>query len=95
MIPPLKEMRLRSIARWLNEPKSSPSAGPSSRAMELDDLMIENFEAMEEDLRAEMMRKGTWGTAEGMTEFPTRRLELWNQVLADYLPTTSDLDQET
>lgn len=95
MIPPLQSLRLRSISRWLNEPKNGPSAEPSPRAMELDALMMEEFERREDDLKAQMMRDKTWGTEQGLTQFPTDRLSLWQAVVSEYLPTTTDQPQET
>lgn len=99
MIPPLQPMRLRSIVRWLTDsktlPASSPSAALNSRALELDDQMIQTFEDREDSLKAQLMKSGVWGTAQGMTQFPTDRMMLWQEVAAEYLPLTSDQPQET
>jgi hypothetical protein len=45
--------------------------------------MLEEFEAREDSLRAELEQTKVWGTAEGMALYPTQRMEAWNEVLAD------------
>lgn len=35
------------------------------------------------------MKAGTWGTAEGLQQFPMARLTLWQEVTAEFLPPTS------
>lgn len=93
MIPPLQAMRLRSISRWMQD--SNPQAQLSaealaSRAESLDEQMIEAFETREDSLKDSMMKAGTWGTAEGLKQFPMDRLTLWQQVVSEFLPTTTD-----
>lgn len=92
MIPPLKESRLRSINRWMSPKTSSEdlSAEQSSRASELDDRMVEAFEEREDALKRQMMDNGTWGTAKGLDQFPLQRMEIWQEVCAEFLPLTSD-----
>ena len=65
----------------------------NSRALELDEQMIQAFEDREDALKAQMMRDKTWGTGEGMQSFPRERLMLWSDVAAEFLPTT-DPDPE-
>jgi hypothetical protein len=95
MTPPVQSMRLRTINRWLEayrpqEFKELTTSGRlDARALEMDDAMLEEFEAREHSLRAELERTKVWGTAKGMALYPTQRMEAWNEVLADYLPATS------
>ena len=94
MIPPLQPLRLRSIVRWLQgQTPTPPSAELDSRALDLDEQMIQVFEDREDAIKAQMMRDKTWGTAEGMQSFPRERLTLWSDVAAEFLPTT-DPDPE-
>lgn len=85
MIPPLQPLRLRSIDRWLKD-QPDPPEDLQARALELDDLMIENLEAKEDAVRERMMRDGRWGTGKGMLTFPAERLALWSETVAEYLP---------
>ena len=84
MVPPLKPLRLRSIERWLKD-QACPPPDQRARALELDEQMIEAFEAKEDAAKASMMAAGTWGTAEGMQSFPAARMALWGETVADYL----------
>jgi hypothetical protein len=94
MIPPLPEVRLRSITRWLKDNQPTlPSEELSSRATAMDEQMIEAFETREGALKAQMMREQTWGTGEGMQSFPAERLTMWSDVVSEFLPTT-DQPQE-
>jgi len=85
MIPPLQPLRLRSIERWLNDQPNPPN-DLQGRALELDEQMIEAFEAKEDALKESMMADKTWGTAEGMQSFPAARLTLWSETVAEFLP---------
>lgn len=90
MIPPLQQVRLRSIQRWLKDSDPQAAALPpeelSLRASELDERMVEEFESREDVLKAQMMRDGTWGTEQGVGQFQTDRLSLWSEVTSEYLP---------
>lgn len=91
MIPPLKDLRLRSISRWLKDRHPTlPDAERSSRAESLDEQMIEEFESREDSLKAQRMKDHRWGTAESLTEFPRERIELWQEVCQEFLPATTD-----
>lgn len=96
MIPPLKDLRLRSISRWLKDqhPKLS-DAERSSRAEALDEQMIEAFEDREDSLKAQRMKDRRWGTEESLTQFPLERMELWQDVCQEFLPVTSDQSPAT
>jgi len=93
MIPPLQQVRLRSIQQWLkdSDPQAAtlPPAALEHRALELDEQMMETFEGREDQLKDKMMRDGTWGTEAGLTDFPMQRLQLWQEVTAEFLPTTA------
>ena len=93
MIPPTQPVRIRSIVSWIRssappEAKLTPAA-VSNRAHDLDEQMLTDFENREDQLKARMMQEGTWGTEEGLTSFPTQRLQLWSEVANEYLPTSS------
>ena len=92
MIPPLQDIRLRSIGRWLKDNPTTPPLTTelqSSRTAELDALMMEEFEAREDRLKDQMMRAETWGTEQGIVEFNTSRMEIWQEVVSEQLPTTA------
>jgi len=94
MIPPLRAVRLRSIQRWLADQRPPPPSEERARlASELDDQMIQAFEAKEAELMQASMNAGTWSTQAGMQTFRMDVLLAWEQVLADFLPTT-DPDSE-
>lgn len=90
MIPPLQDLRIRSIKTWMEtRTPPIPPAERNSRAQEMDSMMIEAFETGSNRLMDEMMRQGTWGTGDGMSEFQTGRLLLWEEVVNEFLePTT-------
>lgn len=92
MIPPLPDIRRKSIERWLTtqQPPPSRSAELASRVNELDEQMLEEFESREDSLKASMMKAGTWGTDRGLTQFPTDRMTLWQEVVSEFLPPTTD-----
>jgi len=98
MIPPLQEIRLRSIARWVRD-SSLPAAPPPSEALEsrvqaLDEAMMQTFEDQEDSLKLRLMKQKVWGTEAGLQQFNLDRMELWQEVVADYLPPISDPDLE-
>ena len=94
MIPPLPAVRQKSITRWMKD--SDPQAAKLlavvllRKVTELDDLMMEAFENREDVLKEQMMRNKTWGTATGLTQFPMDRLTLWQEIVSEFLPLTSD-----
>lgn len=94
MIPPLQAVRQRSIQRWMREhdPHAAglTTAMLNERANALDEQMLDAFECAEDELMAQMMRDGTWGTEPGMRLLPTKRMEIWQDVVSTALP-TSDL----
>ena len=96
MIPPLKEIRLRSISRWLKDQQPQQfkqlnlSGALDSHVNALDERMLEEFESREDSLKASMMQAGTWGTEQGLTSFPTDRMTLWQEVVSEFLPPTTD-----
>ena len=92
MIPPLQQVRLRSIRRWLQDNPETATLSPealNSRVSELDEEMLEEFENHEDALKAQMMREGTWGTEQGIGQFQTDRLSLWSDVTSEFLPTSA------
>lgn len=73
MIPPTKEVRTRSISRWIKDNSQDAATLPpealSQRATDLDDQMIEAFEAREDEVMDRLMKSGQWGTEEGARQF--------------------------
>ena len=62
MIPPIKEVRLRSINRWLKDKGQTTQSGAQSpRAQDLDDQMIEAFEEQDDALMDRLMKANLWG----------------------------------
>ena len=97
MIPPLPEVRRKTISRWLKDKgQSSPSSPEAldSRVSDLDEAMMEAFSSREDSLTETMMKAKTWGTAEGMRTFPTDRMTLWSEVVSEFLAPTSDQPSE-
>ncbi len=96
MIPPTQDVRLRSISRWLKDsnPKEfkrlSESGELASHAQQLDDAMIEDYQAAEDSLTSRLMQSKEWGTEAGLQKFSSGKLELWQQTVADHLPPISD-----
>ena len=94
MIPPLPEIRLRSIARWVRD--SSQQAAPAqseeleSRARDLDEAMMQTFSDQEDALMLRLMEREVWGTEAGLQQFNLERMELWQSVVSDYLPPITD-----
>lgn len=94
MIPPLPEIRLRSIARWVRD--SSPQAAPAqsaaleSRVRDLDEAMMQTFSDQEDALKWRLMDRKVWGTEAGLQQFNLERMELWQAVVNDYLPPITD-----
>lgn len=94
MIPPLQDLRLRSINRWLKDRNPTMfGAERSSRASELDDAMIQAFEDREDSLKAQRMKDRRWGTEESLTRFPLERMEIWQDVCQEFLPFVEDADE--
>ena len=96
MIPPLQQVRLRSINRWMqdNQPAQfkelTRSGELNSRVTAMDEQMIQAFETQEDSKKDQMMRDKTWGTGPGMQEFQTDRLTLWEEIVLEFLPVTID-----
>lgn len=97
MTPPLPAARLRSINQWLKDSGRSATTlpeGHDSPVASLDAQMMEAFEEREDSLKDSMMRAKTWGTAEGIQSFPMARMQLWQQVVSEFLPPTSGPQSE-
>lgn len=97
MIPPMQDLRLRSINRWLKDGKPDfamlPPAERSKIATDLDDLMIETFEERDEELISSLSKAKLWGTEEGLQRYTTDSMVIWQDVCSEFLP-TFDREQE-
>lgn len=95
MIPPLPDLRLRSINRWLKERNQKMSDEERSRrASDLDDVMIQEFEELDDALMSRLMKERVWGTEEGLRTYLTERLMNWQEICQQHLPATFGQDQE-
>ena len=75
--------------------QNRPQQRATTKAIQsLDSQMTQAFAASEEALMERMMSAQTWGHPQPMREFETRRLELWAEVVDEFLPVTSDLALE-
>lgn len=95
MIPPIQDLRIRSITRWLKDSRPDfgtlPPEEQSQIATALDDSMIETFEEQDDALMQRLMKAKTWGTEPGLQQYRTERMTLWQEVCGEFLP-TSDPD---
>jgi hypothetical protein len=97
MIPPRQQARLTSIAAWL---KSNPdtaalsSAQLRQRARRMDRQMMEAFDVRERAALEALMLAGTWGTSEGLRNFDTQRLEIWDEIVSGTMPEIAERRSE-
>ena len=100
MIPPLQAIRLRSIVRYhqdRREKEEGTRPQPEALkelALEKDEAMIQEFEDQEDSLKDRLMKTGDWGTETGIQKFNLGRMEIWQEVVSDYLPMTFDQSAE-
>lgn len=98
MIPPLPEIRLRSILRWMKD--SDPQAASlqpealDQRAHEKDDQMMEVFWDQDDSLKNRLMKEKVWGTEAGLQQYNTERMAMWQEVCSDSLPTSSQVSED-
>ena len=97
MIPPLQPIRLRSITRWTQANQQGPKLqheALNSLVLEKDEAMLLEFETQEDSLKERLMKSNQWGTEAGLQAFNLGRMEIWQEVVSNFLPTTSDLSME-
>jgi hypothetical protein len=97
MIPPLPQIRLRSIQTWLqSNPETSnlSSEALRKRAQETDEQMMQEFSDREDRKMEALMAAKRWGTEDGLREFLTFRLELWNEIVSETLPAITEPPSE-
>lgn len=100
MIPPLKDLRMRSIRRWLQQSspesprQSNPPEALQDRANALDEAMMQDFDQQENALMDSLMKAGTWGTEKGLQAFNTGKMEAWQTICQEYLPTTEPQSED-
>ena len=93
MIPPSQQLRLRSISRWLKESSPSEFGNPSqsealaARAAEIDAEMMDGFHKAADQIEYAAMSSKTWGSEESLRELRTQLLNLWQETVAERLPT--------
>ena len=93
MIPPMQPMRLRSISRWLKDSRPDfatlPQEEQQQAAIDLDEQMIEAFDERDDALMRRRMKADLWGTEEGLQEYTTDRMMIWQEVCGEFLPTSA------
>lgn len=95
MIPPSRDLRERSIRRWMRDQQPqnfhrwNQSGELESRVADLDQMMLDAFEGQDDAIMSQLDREKTWGTQAGMQEYHTQRLQAWSEIAAQYLPTSS------
>ena len=91
MIPPMQDLRLRSINRWLKDSRPELATLPpeerSKIATDMDEQMIEAFDEQDEALIAHLSKAGLWGTEAGLQKYTTDRMVIWQDVCSEFLPT--------
>jgi hypothetical protein len=50
--------------------------------------MIEAFEEQDDALMDRLMKANLWGTEEGLRQYRTEQMALWQEVCAEFLPTS-------
>lgn len=94
MIPPNRDLRLRSIKRWLTAffqkqyAKPNQSEALDARAEEIDAEMMEEFEDGD-ILLFDKLSRGPQLEAD-YQRMQTDRLMLWQEIVANRLPVISD-----
>ena len=92
MIPPLQEVRLRSIRRWLKDQQPewfaqlTQSGELETEILAMDESMDQAFEEAESEIMTRLDRSKRWGTQAGLQEFNTERLALWGEIRERFLP---------
>lgn len=99
MIPPVQPVRLRSIARYMKDSEPTlaqlPEAELNRRALATDDLMLEAFEELDNELTwAALQEKRNLTHDQCVQELTTGRLEAWQSVTAQFMPAISYQDAE-
>ena len=99
MTPPVKELRLRTIKRWMKDEPSYKNWKETDEelikmAEDLDAEMMQAFSDREEALEEQMRQDKTLFTEEGLGRFQIDRLTLWREVLESFLAPTSDQELE-
>lgn len=91
MIPPSKEVRLRSIIRWMKDNNPQAASLPPEElnliAQEKDDAMMEAFMEAEDRLMDRTSTPGQ-GFEERVQAINMGRMENWQEITSDMLPTS-------
>lgn len=92
MIPPMQDLRIRSITKWLKDNRPDfgmlPHEAQLQTATDLDESMIEAFEEQDDALMQRLMKAKTWGTEPGLQQYTTDRMAIWQDVCSEFLPTS-------
>lgn len=93
MIPPLPQVRQRSIRRWLTDysgtGKTLRPEEIEQRVADLDEQMVEAFDAEADAALQKAASSSSWGTPEATAQQRQRELEIWQSIVEDFLPTTA------
>lgn len=96
MIPPVWEIRQKSIRRWLQDQQPARfaqltrSGELEAAILEIDQQMDLAFEEAENEVRDRLTRQDLWGRPEGLQQYQTERLMLWGEIRARFLPVISE-----
>lgn len=93
MIPPSRASLRRMIEQWLRQdPSRLRGLSPpqvQERISAVQEPLMEAFDAVEGQLQDKLMADKKWGTPSGMDQFHQQRIEAWEQLISEYLPTES------
>lgn len=96
MIPPLKDVRTRSIRRWMQDQQPATfsaltqSGELDAQIATMDDQMMATFNERLDQVQYAMMRRPDWGTQAATQEFRMEILMLWQAVVQESLPVITD-----
>lgn len=99
MIPPLQPLRLRSITRWLKDcdPQAAklPPEELNRLALEKDEQMMEAFDLMDDEINWKASQaKRQLTMDEKIQEISMGKLEAWQEVCSEFLPTSSLMSED-
>lgn len=101
MIPPVQQIRLRSIQTWLkNQPDPETGSPLSSEALSrkakmLDEQMIQEFDTRTSLVLDKMAQTKEWGSEAATQAYRTRELEIWQEIVSESLPATTEPQSDT
>ena len=76
------------MQRWLRDYSGEKlsEAEIASRATEMDDVMIADFDLRADELMMSMMRAKNWGFESATNEYRAGEMRIWGEVFHEHLP---------